>query len=151
MIDLPHPYIDEPSAWRMPSSARVRRGLGEYQAEAKSTRSCLYQDLNERLAPESRRSMLLIVAAASDAAELPSILTGGHRTRLVHHAAGDGLMLWRHDRRHGSARGRYGPDDAHWTTSPQSRREYVRQEWAARPAEGGTGLDPHRSSEGRSA
>jgi hypothetical protein len=149
VVDLPQPYADEPSAWSMPLSARTRLGLGEYRAEANTARARLCQDLNERLAPDWRRSLLLIVAAASDTAELLSTLTGGHRTRLVHHAASDGLMLWHHDRRHGSARGQYGPDDPRWTTTTHSRREYIRQEWAARPAHDATDPDPNRPVEGR--
>lgn len=132
MVDLPEPYADEAAAWTVPPSARAPGG--QRWTEAKQAAERLYtRDEYDALDPEERRNLLLLHAAGADTVELQSKLTSAYRSRLVNRAAGAGLMLWLHDREHTSARGRFGPDDPRWTAIPESRRAYVRQEWAARP------------------
>lgn len=138
MLDLPEPYAKESEAWRVPLSKVAQGRSGALQDEAKAARALLYdyhRGIWTALDPAEVRRLLLLTAAGADAAEVQSTLTGGPRTKLVHRAAGAGMALWFHDREHASARGQYGPDDPHWTETAESRREYTRQEWAARPVE----------------
>lgn len=141
MSDLPAPYADEAAAWTVaPPGSRV---CGARQAEARSARATLDQHIlnGKQLVPEEERRLWLIVAAASDTAELSSTAIGRYRTRLANRAFGDAMLLQYHDRDHASSRGPYSVEDPRWTEDAQSRREYVRQEWAARPAEAGQ-VDP---------
>ncbi len=117
MPELPEPYVAEADQWTAPDGAR--------RAEAKAARAALGR--GEEAEPDEQRRRLLLDAAGADVAALLTERQGGWRTRLVHQAAGRAMLLWYHDRRHGTARGSYPAEDPHWTEEIESRREYTRQ------------------------
>ncbi len=134
-FDLPAPYDRDPAAWA-PSPPHARRSFvpGRRIAEGRAADAALRSGASWDTFPaEELRRLLLLAAAAFDAAELQSTHTPRHRKTLGTRAH---LVAWNlliHDQDHGTSRGAVPATDPRWEIGrgdKDTARLYVRQEVA---------------------
>jgi hypothetical protein len=133
--DLPTPYDRDTAAWT-PSPPRSRKSFvpGWRIVEGRAADAIL-KGVDWRTLPvDELRRLLLLAAAASDAAELLSTHAPRYRSGLRTRARLIAWNLWNHDQEHGTSRGAIPATDPRWETGPGDKdtpRRYLRQELAA--------------------
>lgn len=134
-IGLPDPYGRDPAGWA-PKSRRSPRSIapGRRLAEGQAADAALRGTAWITLPVGELRRLLLLAAAAFDAAELQSTHTpaSSYRKGLKTRAYLVACCLWDHDQDHGSSRGPIPATDPHWTEGKHHGNllDYVRQELA---------------------
>lgn len=133
--ELPAPYDRDPAAWA-PSPPHAGKSLtpGWRIVEGKAADTTLRSVPWDTLPSHELRRLLLLAAAAYDAAELQSTHASRYRSSLKTRAYLPAWNLWIHDQEHGTSLGAIPATDPRWDTKPGDKdtaRRYVRQELAA--------------------
>lgn len=138
---LPAPYDRDPATWRPTSATSERkiapgRRMMEGNAADKTLRA---RDTGgasgwDGFAPDELHRLLVLAAAAADAAALQSTHAPRHVSTLGTRAHLIASCLLDHDQDHGTGRGPIPAGDPQWITRPGDKhtpRAYLRQELAA--------------------